>query len=382
MTHNVRRNLAAIAAQCYVSAYAAGDQDDRGAFVHGPRLRNNWGGRLIETVPDAMVIADAKGSIVLVNTQAELLFGYDAQELLGQSVEILVPESLRRRHTQHRDEFRAEPRTRPMGSGLELFGRRKDGSVFPIEISLSPAEDSDGFFVTASVRDISERQKAQEALRQSEERFRLLVAEVKDYAIFMLDPTGRVQTWNEGAEKIKGYRAEEIVGQHFSRFYTPEDIERGKPEESLKIAASQERWEDESWRVRKDGSKFWASVVITALRDQQGKAHWFYQGNQRHHRTETRARSVSPGDYQRPCFQPEHSPVTRGYLFLPAPDQEVRFRVHRPVRPRSENAKDRGSRRCDSGRVSGGRVDLAHRRFSRRMGLQHAPPAAPGGRAP
>jgi formate hydrogenlyase transcriptional activator len=227
--------------------------------------------RLIEAVPDAMVIADLKGGIVLVNTQAERLFGYEPQELLGQSVEILVPESLRQKHVRHRDEFRAEPRTRPMGTGLELFGRRKDGAVFPIEISLSPTEDADGFFVAASIRDISDRKQAQEALRQSEERFRLLVAEVKDYAIFMLDPHGRVQTWNEGAEKIKGYRAEEIVGQHFSRFYTPEDIERGKPEESLRVAATQGRWEDESWRVRKDGSTFWASVVITPLRDQGGK---------------------------------------------------------------------------------------------------------------
>ncbi len=163
--------------------------------------------RLIEAVPDAMVIADLKGGIVLVNTQAERLFGYEPQELLGQSVELLVPESLRQKHVRHRDEFRAEPRTRPMGTGLELFGRRKDGAVFPIEISLSPTEDADGFFVTASIRDISDRKQSQESLRQSEERFRLLVAEVKDYAIFMLDPAGRVQTWNEGAQKIKGYRA-------------------------------------------------------------------------------------------------------------------------------------------------------------------------------
>ena len=222
--------------------------------------------RLLETVPDAMVIADMKGGIVLANTQAERLFGYEPQGLLGKSVEVLVPESLRQRHVQHREDFRAQPRTRPMGSGLELFGRRKDGSVFPIEISLSPTSDAGRFFVSASIRDISDRKRAQEALRLSEERFRLLVAEVKDYAIIMIDPEGRIRTWNEGAEKIKGYTRDEIVGQHFSRFYTPEDVERGKPAESLKIAAEQGRWEDEGWRVRKDRSKFWASVVITPLR--------------------------------------------------------------------------------------------------------------------
>ena len=225
---------------------------------------------LLETIPDAMVIADIKGAIVLANTHAERLFGYGTGELLGQSVEVLVPESLRQHHVQHREEFRAQPRTRPMGSGLELFGRRKDGSTFPIEISLSPTSDSDGFFVSASIRDISDRKKAQEDLRLSEERFRLLVGEVKDYAIFMLGPHGQVQTWNEGAEKIKGYTRDEIVGQHFSRFYTHEDVERGKPEESLRVAAEQGRWEDEGWRVRKDGSKFWATVVITPVRSADG----------------------------------------------------------------------------------------------------------------
>jgi formate hydrogenlyase transcriptional activator len=227
--------------------------------------------RLLETVPDAMLIADLKGGIVLANTKAERLFGYAPKELLGQSVEVLVPESLRQKHVQHRQDFRSQPRARPMGSGWELFGRRKDGSVFPIEISLSPTEDADGFFVSASIRDISDRKKAQEALRLSEERFRTLVAEVKDYAIFMLDIEGRVLTWNDGAARFKGYTRDEIVGQHFSRFYTLEDIEHGKPEESLKIATEKGRWEDEGWRVRKDGSRFWASVVITPLRGEDGK---------------------------------------------------------------------------------------------------------------
>ena len=112
---------------------------------------------------------------------------------------------------------------------------------------------------------------AQEALRHSEERYRLLVEGVKDYAIFLLDPTGRIMTWNAGAERIKGYTAQEIIGRHFSVFYTPEDVRNGVPEEALRIAAAQGRCEMESWRVRKDGSRFFADVVINVLRDEAGQ---------------------------------------------------------------------------------------------------------------
>ena len=106
---------------------------------------------------------------------------------------------------------------------------------------------------------------------EGDELFRLLVSAIKEYAIFMLDPEGRVTTWNAGAEQIKGYRAEEIIGQHFSRFYSAEDVAQGKPEQELKVAAEQGRFEDENWRVRKDGSRFWANVVITAVRDGEGQ---------------------------------------------------------------------------------------------------------------
>ena len=117
--------------------------------------------------------------------------------------------------------------------------------------------------------------KVEEGQLGSESSFRLLVQSVKDYAIIMLDPEGNVASWNEGAQKFKGYRAEEIVGKNFSIFYTPEDIARGKPAQELKIAADQGRFEDEGWRVRKDGSKFWANVTITALRDPDGSRRGF-----------------------------------------------------------------------------------------------------------
>lgn len=119
------------------------------------------------------------------------------------------------------------------------------------------------------------REHIEEALSQSEERFRLMVSCVKDCAILMLDPSGRIISWNPGAERIKGYSAGEIVGEHFSRFYPPEDVLSGKPDRELAIAATQGRIEDEGWRVRKDGSRFWANVVITALRDEQGQLRGF-----------------------------------------------------------------------------------------------------------
>ena len=114
-----------------------------------------------------------------------------------------------------------------------------------------------------------------EALRVSEERFRLLVEGSKDYAIFMLDPTGRIASWNPGAERIKQYRADEIIGQHFSRFYSADDVQAGKPERELQVASTEGRYEEEGWRLRKDGSRFWANVIITALRDDTGKLRGF-----------------------------------------------------------------------------------------------------------
>jgi formate hydrogenlyase transcriptional activator len=143
-------------------------------------------------------------------------------------------------------------------------------------IPLFPDGLPQNLFARRKVRDVNRRFGAgNQEIVPGEAQFRALVASVKDYAIFMLDPKGRVSTWNPGAERIKGYAAEEIIGQHFSRFYPPEDVAQAKPDRELETAAAEGRFEEQGWRVRKDGSRFWASVVITAIRDENGELHGF-----------------------------------------------------------------------------------------------------------
>jgi PAS domain S-box-containing protein len=244
---------------------------------------------LLEAAPDAMVVVNQAGDIVLLNLQAEKQFRYRRDELLGQKVTNIIPEGFAERLIA--DDLRSaeEALAQHIGTGIELIARRKDGTEFPIEIMLSPLESAEGTLVTAAIRNISVRKNAEmllaqmegkrrlmeEALRESQDQYRMLLDGVKDHAIFMMDPKGQIVSWNAGAERIKGYKADEIIGHNFSCFFPPEDIERGRPEGILRITAATGWHEEQGMRVRKDGSRFLASVAFAALRDPAGKLRGF-----------------------------------------------------------------------------------------------------------
>ena len=185
---------------------------------------------LLEALPDAIVVVDRDGTIVQLNSQTQQLFGYERDELLGQKVEVLVPESFRRQHHHHREDFAAHPKTRRMGADLDLYGRRSNGSEFPVEISLSPASTLNGTFVLSAIRDISDRKRVVEELRRANEelhrktaqqlgeyRSRLaLIIDSSDDAIISKNLDGTITSWNKGAERIYGYTPEEVIGKPIS----------------------------------------------------------------------------------------------------------------------------------------------------------------------
>ncbi len=222
----------------------------------------------------AIFMLGPDGHILTWNAGAEHLKGYAASEIIGQHFSRFYPaEALERGWPSHELEV-AKKIGRFEDEGWRV---RKDGSQFWANVVITALRDEQGNLRGFSkvTRDLTRRKQAEEELRQSEERYRLLVESIKDYAIFRLDSQGRVATWNAGAQRIKQYHAEEIIGQHFSRFYPEEAVKRGWPEYELKMAQAEGRFEDEGWRVRKDGTQFWANVVITALRDEQGNLQGF-----------------------------------------------------------------------------------------------------------
>ncbi|MBX5484251.1 MAG: PAS domain S-box protein [Myxococcaceae bacterium] len=226
---------------------------------------------IIESVKDyAIFMLDTDGRVATWNLGAERIKGYSEREIVGEYIGRFYPEPAR---SEGRPRILLERALREGRAEDEGYGVRKDGSQFWADVVITPMFDDEGRHVgfVKVTRDLTERRRAEERIRQTEERFRLLVDSVKDYAIFMLDREGRVQTWNQGAERIKGFTAEEIIGKSFERFYLPEDVASGKTKKELEIAARDGRFEDEGWRVRKDGSHFWANVVITPLRDAHGE---------------------------------------------------------------------------------------------------------------
>ena len=226
---------------------------------------------LVQSVTDyAIYMLDPTGIVASWNPGAERFKGYTEAEIIGQHFSRFYIEEDRQTRLPHRALATAISEGRFEQEGWRV---RKDGTRMWAHVIIEPIRDPSGTLVGFAkiTRDISAQKAAREALRQSEERFRLLVQGVTDYAIFMLDPDGVVTNWNSGAARIKGYTEAEIVGQHFSRFYTEEDRAAGVPVRALETAKREGRFEAEGWRVRKDGTRFWASVVLDAIRDDTGQ---------------------------------------------------------------------------------------------------------------
>ena len=225
---------------------------------------------LVESVDDYAIFAlDPDGYILSWNAGAQRFKGYTADEVIGKHFSIFYP---REKIEQGFPNFELKEAARVGRFEDEGWRIRKDGTRFWANVVITALRDPSGNLVGFAkvTRDLTERRLADEALRESEERFRLLVQSVRDYAIFMLDPSGYISTWNAGAERIKCYTADEIIGKHFSIFYTQEDLASGKPARELEIATKTGVYEEEGWRLRKDGTRFWASVVITAIRKPDG----------------------------------------------------------------------------------------------------------------
>jgi len=240
--------------------------------------QREWLRVTLSSIGDAVITTDTKGSITYLNPVAVSLTGWTQEEAAGIPLELVF--KIINEETRQTVE---NPATRALREGLVVGLANhtlliaKDGTERAIDDSAAPIRNANGEVagVVLVFRDVTDRREVERALRESEERFRLLVEGAEDYAIFMLDPKGNITSWNPGAERIKGYSAEEIIGQHFSCFYPPEKVEAGYPDQELEVAAAKGRFEDEGWRLRKDGSRFWANVIITALRDERGKLKGF-----------------------------------------------------------------------------------------------------------
>ena len=226
---------------------------------------------LIQSIVDyAIYMLDTDGHVTSWNAGAEHIKGFQACEIVGKHFSTFYTEEDRAAGVPGQVLEIARREGKFEGEGWRV---RKDGTRFWASIVIDAIKNEQGELVGFAkvTRDMTEKRAAQQALLQAERTFRILVQGVTDYAIYMLDPEGRVTNWNAGAQRIKGYAPDEIIGQHFSRFYTPEDLDVGVPKKALETARETGRYEAEGWRMRKDGTRFWASVVIDAIRGEDGE---------------------------------------------------------------------------------------------------------------
>ena len=226
---------------------------------------------LVDSITDyAIYMLDAQGVVTSWNPGAERFKGYTAAEIIGSHFSRFYTAEDRSTDLPGTALATAATEGRFEQEGWRV---RKDGSRFWAHVVIDPIWSPRGDLVGFAkvTRDLSERREAAEAMRRREQEFQRLVEGVVDYAIYMLDPGGYISTWNAGAERAKGYGRDEIVGQHFSKFFTPEDQTAGLPQRALEVAAREGRFEQEGWRIRKDGKRFWANAVIDAVRDRSGE---------------------------------------------------------------------------------------------------------------
>jgi PAS domain S-box-containing protein len=225
---------------------------------------------LVQSIVDyAIYLLDPQGNVTSWNSGAERIKGFQTEEIVGRHFSLFYTEEDREAGLPATVLETARREGKFEGEGWRV---RKDGTRFWASVVVDRINDKNGKLIGFAkiTRDMTEKREAEHALLQAEQRFRILVQGVTDYAIYMLDSEGKVTNWNAGAERIKGYSPDEIIGEHFSRFYTPEDFDAGVPKRALETARSTGRYEAEGWRVRKDGTRFWASVVIDAIRDEHG----------------------------------------------------------------------------------------------------------------
>jgi PAS domain S-box-containing protein len=230
---------------------------------------------LVEGIQDyAIFLLDRTGHIASWNAGARRIKGYEADEIIGKHFSVFYPQKALDEGLPAHELKEAARVGRFEDEGWRI---RKDGTRFWANVIITALRDKNADLIGFSkvTRDLTERRAHEERLRQSEERFRLLLEGVEDTAVFMLDPDGQVASWNAGAQKIMGYLPEEVIGHSFERFFPPEDIEKGRPAEELRQATLNRRSEERGWRMRKDGTRFWADVVVTVLHDADGKVRGF-----------------------------------------------------------------------------------------------------------